>query len=293
MSVFAGDVAAVVCEESIILRLADSSAPRVTIVIPVYAADPDLFRLALHSLLAQTFADFELIVVEDPSPSSVAAVVNAADDRRVTFHRNEVRTSQAAKYNWGLRRARGQYLARFDADDMAEAHRLATQVAFLDSHPEVDIVGSDLTLIDERGAVLGVRRYPRSHDEIARAMRRFNAIANPTVMFRRAVFEQSGGWTEEPVRPVRDYDWISRMIIAGHRVSNIGEPLVRYRIHRGGVKQKSLRASIRATIDVKRAHWWPTMTPLERAQVAGEAALLLLPPRFVLWLFLRLRTQRR
>lgn len=279
--------------ESIILPLAVSSPPRVTIVIPVYAADPHLFRIALASLLSQTFTDFELLVVEDPSPASVEEIVAEAGDARVTFHRNVARTSQAAKYNWGLARARGDYLARFDADDIAEPQRLATQLAFLDAHPDVDIVGSDLTLIDGRGERIGVRRYPRSHDEIVRAMRRFNAIASPTVMFRRAVFETSGGWSEQPVMPVRDYDWISRMIQAGHRVANIAEALVRYRIHRGGVKRKSLRASIRATIAVKRQYWWPQMTLAERLLVFGEGALLLLPSPLVLWLFLRLRTQRR
>jgi glycosyltransferase involved in cell wall biosynthesis len=281
------------CCESIIPPLSEPARPRVSVVIPVYAADRELFRIALQSILAQTLRDFECLVVEDPSATSVSDILTEARDPRVIFHANVERTSQAAKYNWGLSRARGDYLARFDADDIAAPQRLERQIAFLEAHPDVDIVGSDVTLIDGRGNVIGVRRYPRAHDEIARAVKKFNPIANPSLMFRRRVFDESGGWTEQPIKPARDYDWISRMIRAGHRLANIDEQLVRYRIHGGGVKQKSLRGSIRATIEIKRTYWWKEMSLFDRILVVAEAMLTLMPSRLVLWLFLRLRTQRR
>ena len=266
--------------------------PLVSIVMPVFAPHPVFFRQAVDSVLAQTFADFELIVVEDPSQAQGKAMLDGIDDPRLIYILNAERTSLPRQHNRGLAEARGQFICRFDADDICEPQRLERELAHLRAHPDVDVVGSWLTVIDELGSVVGARKYPTDHASIVAAMRRFNPVANSTVMFRREVYERFGGWRESAL-PAQDYEWYSRLGAGGARFANLAEPLVRYRLHGGSIKSSQLRGTIRTTIDVKRTYWLPNMDPVSRLMLVAEQALLFLPEWLVLKLFVAIRYGRR
>lgn len=268
------------------------TTPLVSIVVPVFEPHPVYFRQAIESILNQTFTDFELIVVEDPSPAQGRAMLAGISDPRLIYILNTERTSLPRQHNRGLAEARGRFICRFDADDICEPQRVEREMAFLQAHPEIDVVGSWLTVIDERGRVVGARRYPADHVSIVEAMRRFNPIANSTVMFRREVYERFGGWRDSPL-PAQDYEWYSRLGAGGARFANLDEPLVRYRLHGGSIKSSQLRGTIRTTIDVKRTYWLPHMDLASRAMLWGEQALVLMPSWLVLKLFVTIRYGRR
>lgn len=266
--------------------------PLVSIVVPVFEPHPVYFRQAIESILNQTFADFELIVVEDPSAVSGQSMLPGPPDPRLRYLLNPERTSLPRQHNRGLAEARGRFICRFDADDISEPQRLERELAFLQANPEIDVVGSWLTVIDEQGRVVGSRRYPIDHASIVAAMRRFNPVANSTVMFRREVYERFGGWRDSTL-PAQDYEWYSRLGAGGARFANLEEPLVRYRLHGGSIKSSQLRGTIRTTIDVKRTYWLPQMDVTSRAMLWAEQALLLLPSWLVLKLFVAIRYGRR
>lgn len=266
--------------------------PLVSVVMPVFEPHPVFFRQAIDSVLAQSFTDFEVIIVEDPSPAQGRAMLAGVTDSRLTHILNTERTSLPRQHNRGLAEARGRFICRFDADDICEPHRLERELAFLEAHPDIDVVGSWLTVIDEQGAIVGSRRYPTDHAAILAAMRRFNPVANSTVMFRREVYERFGGWRDSTL-PAQDYEWYSRLGAGGARFANLDEPLVRYRLHRGSIKSSQLRGTIRTTIDVKRKYWLAHMDLASRMMLLAEQALLLLPAWLVLKLFVAIRYGRR
>jgi glycosyltransferase involved in cell wall biosynthesis len=266
--------------------------PLVSIVMPVFAPHPVFFRQAVDSVLAQSFTDFELIIVEDPSPAAGQAVLAGIDDPRLTYILNPERTSLPRQHNRGLAAARGRFICRFDADDLCAPQRLERELAFLQAHPDVDVVGSWLTVIDEQGQVVGSRNYPTEHAAIVAAMRRFNPIANSTVMFRREVYERFGGWRDSTL-PAQDYEWYSRLGAGGARFANLAEPLVRYRLHGGSIKSSQLRGTILTTIDVKQTYWRAQMDVVSRLVLLAEQALLFLPAWLVLRLFVAIRYGRR
>lgn len=267
------------------------TAPLVSIVVPVFEPHPVYFPQAIESVLAQTFTDFELIIVEDPSSCSGRNLLAGLDDPRIRYFANEARTSLPRQHNRGLTEARGRFICRFDADDICEPQRLERELAFLQDHPDIDVVGSALTVINEQSTVIGQRRYPTSHAAIVAAMRRFNPIANSTVMFRREVHERFGGW-RDAVLPAQDYEWYSRLAAGGARFANLGEPLVRYRLHRQSIKSSKLRGTILTTLDVKNMYWRRDMDVTARAIMAAERVLLWLPERLVLKLFAAIRYGR-
>jgi len=267
------------------------TAPLVSIVVPVFEPHPVYFRQAIDSLLTQSCPDLEVIVVEDPSPSSGQALLIGIADARLKYILNDERTSLPRQHNRALAETRGRFICRFDADDICEPTRVERELAFLQTHPDIDVVGSFLTVIDEQSAVVGERRYPTAHADILAAMRRFNPIANSTVMFRREVYERFGGWRDSTL-PAQDYEWYSRLAAGGARFANLAEPLVRYRLHGQSIKSSRLRGTIQTTLDVKNLYWRREMATSDRAVMALERALLYLPEWLVLRLFTAIRYRR-
>jgi glycosyltransferase involved in cell wall biosynthesis len=263
------------------------SKPIVSVVMPVLNPHPVYFRQAIESVLNQTFEDWELVIVEDPSPRQAAEILKDYPDPRIRHFVNPQRTSLVKQLNSALHEARAELIARQDADDISEPERLEKQVKFMESHPEVAVLGTWLRVIDEDGRTLGFRRYPCDHDDIVRAMRIYNPIGHPSVMFRRDVALKHGGYQYDRVLVASDYDLWCRMAKSGIKFANLPEPLVRYRIHKGSVKSVKLRDTLRGTIEIKQLHFGADMNFRARLRLVGERLLLLLPPKFVLWLFLK------
>ncbi len=259
--------------------------PLVSVLLPVLDPHPVYFRRAVESILAQTLGDFELVVVEDPAPRSAGEILADYADSRVRHVRNESRTGLVTQLNQGLAEARGDLVARMDADDVAEPDRLRRQCDLLGESPEVSVAGSQLRIIDEEGRHRGYRAYPLSHESILAALPRYNPLAHPSVMFRRAIVAGAGGYRSHSHN--EDYDLWSRLAVSGHRFANHPEPLLRYRVHPGAVKATRLRTMIRGTLEVKERYWRGGMTVADRARLWGERCLLALPPWLVTELFKR------
>jgi glycosyltransferase involved in cell wall biosynthesis len=205
--------------------------PRVSVLL--VARDAERFiGEAVDSLLAQTFSDFELLIYDDGSSDDSAGVLEraAGRDLRVQLFREEPQG-----LTWWLRQgvedARGELLARMDADDVAHPERLARQVAFLDAHPECVAVGSDALLVDpERRPIrrLGVQtQHEAIEAELLRG--RGDAILHPSVLMRRAQVLAAGSYRTE-FRVSQCLDLFLRLAERG-RLANLPEPLLEYRQH--------------------------------------------------------------
>ncbi len=132
--------------------VARDAAPVVSVLMPTYNGERFL-RPAIESILNQTFRDFELIVIDDGSRDQTAEILRefAARDNRILVLTNERNLGIAAATNRGLAAARGEFVALQDHDDISLPHRIQTELEFLHSHPEIALVGSAATLIDENG----------------------------------------------------------------------------------------------------------------------------------------------
>ncbi|MEZ6060573.1 MAG: glycosyltransferase [Planctomycetaceae bacterium] len=254
-------------------------------LLPVYEAVPELLRQAIASVVAQTIGDWELLVVEDASEHSASDVLMEFSDPRIRHVKNSARTSFAAQLNRGLAEARAEWVARMDADDICEPHRLETQLAFLAANDSIDVLGSQLAVIDAAGRDIGFRRYPEPHDEIVAALKRFCPLAHPAAIFRRQTILAAGGYDDETDETVADYDLWCRLAKQGTRFANHREALLKYRIHSGSTKSAKLRQMLRGTLDVKRRHWNGTFDAWSRLRLPAEQAMLCVPPCLVLWLF--------
>jgi glycosyltransferase involved in cell wall biosynthesis len=205
--------------------------PRVTVLMAVKDGLPWV-REAIESVLAQTYRDFELLLVDDGSSDGTAGAAEAYGDGRVRVLRNERNLGQVPSLNRGLREAAGEYVARLDADDVCLPGRLERQVAALDAEPAVALTGAWLDVVDERGKLWAkVRGRIRDFPELVCAILADRyPFSHPSLMYRRDVVLGLGGY-DESLAPAEDKDLYRRLALARHEVRAVEEVLVRYRRH--------------------------------------------------------------
>ena len=204
-----------------------------TVLLPAYNGG-ELLREAVDSVLAQTYRDFELLVVDDCSSDGSADYLAGHDDPRVRLLRNERNLGQVPTLNRGLAEARGAYVARLDQDDACLPERLERQVAVLDSSPRVAAVGAFMDLRDGDGRPAGRlgRRVDDGADFVFLLLANQLPLTHPTVVFRREPALELGGYDVE-LRYAEDQDLWRRLALAGWEARVVPEPLVRYRVHEG------------------------------------------------------------
>lgn len=212
---------------------------KVSVVTTVYNGEPYVDR-AIPGILAQTFDDFEWIVVDDGSQDRTPQILQdlARRDSRVrVFFPGRLGLTAAA--NYGVEQARGEYIARQDFDDCSYPDRLKLQVAFLDANPTVGVVGGYYVLIDENRGERYVRMPPTDHAAILAAMARYIPFANTIVAFRRRVWVEAGGYPE-----VADLEDLRLWMTAGRqgwRFANLPEVLGEHYVHSTSFFHRSFR----------------------------------------------------
>lgn len=203
--------------------------PRVTVLMTVYNGERFL-PAAVRSVLEQTFPNLELLVVDDGSVDATARILAqfAEDDERVRILRNARNLGRSASAALGVEHASGEFLARLDADDVSEPRRIERQVAFLEEHHDIDVVGSWATEIDERDVAVGMRRVPTEPREI-RELIWANPIIHSSSMVRHEALLRIGSY-DRSLPNLEDYELWFRGAASGLRMANLPEPLIRYRV---------------------------------------------------------------
>lgn len=212
--------------------------PRVSVLLAVRNGDRWL-REALNSiLLLQTFTDFELLVVDDGSKDDTRAVLREYQNHPrlwTTWH--PAPQGLAASLNGLAHVAKGELLARQDADDVSRADRLAKQVSFMEGHPEVGLLGTWALQIDSVGRPLGQESWPTEDDDIRQLLPTKNPFIHSSVMMRRGVFEAAGGY-DETFHVAQDYDlWLRMSRLT--KLAILPEPLILRRLHPDQASQKA------------------------------------------------------
>jgi glycosyltransferase involved in cell wall biosynthesis len=201
------------------------ATPAVSVVMPVYNCGRYLAE-AIHSILDQSFTDFELIVVNDGSTDDTEDVIRSIVDDRIRYMAGPNQGISTA-LNTGLAMARAPLIARMDGDDVSLPSRLQEQVTFLRSHPEVGMVGTWATVTDMHGEPVSALRHPCTHARISYSLLYDSPFVHPSVMFRRSVIDAVGTY-DTSARTYEDLDLWSRMM-GVTRFANIPVELIRYR----------------------------------------------------------------
>ena len=233
-------------------------APKVTVGMAVYRGQQYIAE-AITSVLAETFVDWELLLVDDCSPDNSVEVISTFNDPRIRLLANEANQGLVAVRNRIMAEARGTYVAWLDQDDLTFPSRLATQVTYLDTHPDIALCGSWTQMRHESldGSVSATtERLPQSYEQIRASMMFLNPIACNTVTMRRTAFVDRGLFFNEAFGNSLDYDMWSN---ASDELllHNLPVVLGAYRVHgsqtsQGAALEKMNSHAIEIQVDLAR-----------------------------------------
>lgn len=218
--------------------------PRVSVLMPVYNTRPEQLREAIDSILAQTFRDFEFIILNDRSTDpQVEEVVKSYSDPRIVYAVNERNLGISGARNRLLEMAQGEYLAVMDHDDISLPERFEKQVAFLDAHPEVGVLNTQFgTVGKEKSSNIAM-------DDITikkALMMHCGDVCHPSCMLRRSVLEEHGIRYEEMFSPSEDHALFCRLI-PHTKFAALPDVLFMYRAWQGNTSHRQAKKMEAAT----------------------------------------------
>lgn len=208
------------------------SSPLVTVLMPVCDGEQFLHE-AIDSILAQTFTDFEFLILDDASADSSRSIVLGYEDPRIRLLVNDRNLGVTRTLNRGIQQARGRYMARMDADDVSMPERLERQVAHLDANPDCAVVTTFAQIIDTDSVPQREACVDLSPEELDRELQLHNRLIHGAVMMRADVVRRLGAY-DETMKRAQDYDlWLR--ISDEHAIHTLPEFLYSWREHAEGI----------------------------------------------------------
>jgi len=208
--------------------------PKVSVLMSVYNGETYLER-SIESVLSQTYRNFEFLIINDASTDSTEDILKKVDDHRIKVVANSENVGLTKSLNKGIDIARGQYIARMDADDLSLPYRFEIQVDFLEKHPEYAVLGSSYLMIDQEGRTVSLVKVPVDDSQIREVLLKQNCFGHGSVMMRTEALRQVGGY-DERFKCSQDYDlWLR--IVETFKVSNIEEALYCWRLSNDSISK--------------------------------------------------------
>lgn len=213
----------------------------ISVIMSTYKEDERLLRESIESILNQTYKDFEYIIILDYPDNDVHKRVieeYALKDDRIHFYVNEKNIGLTDSLNRGLSLCHGDYIARMDADDISLPDRLERQLNYLEKN-DFDLIGGITEMINEDGTLLySIKSVPTKPEKINKALCYGQCIAHPTWLGKKVVFDRLDGYRKMPL--CEDYDFTLRAVLNGFKISNLNEPVLKYRMTSNSVSRSNL-----------------------------------------------------
>lgn len=266
--------------------------PKVSVITPAYNAEKYISE-SVDSILNQTFNDFEIIVIDDCSTDKTWDIIQeyAVRDNRIVAVKNDENLGIAGNRNKGLGLARGKYIAWQDADDISLPTRIQKQFDFLESHPEVGIVGGFLQFFSDDGRSSGIRKYCENDADLRKKIFRYSPVAQPASMIRKQCLDEAGKYNLK-YPPAEDID-MSFRIGMKYKFANLQEIVLKYREHPNSATFTRLKKIELSTMEIRKKYsrgfnYRPTLLDVIY-NMLQFVSIFIVPPRVKIWLFDKIR----
>lgn len=222
----------------------NTNLPLVSVIMPVYNAGEFLVE-AIESIVNQTYPNFEFLIVDDRSTDNSREVIRKYQKKypkliKAYFLRKNINSAGNGAVNAVLKYAKGEYIARMDADDISYPRRIEEQVKFLEKNKDIILVGTQALVIDGNGKIIGRKLFPLSHKEIYKKYAVVHPIIHPSCMIRRSALEDKNRLYELKGGVNDDYFTFLKLLQRG-KFANLPEILLKYRVHGKNTSLRKLK----------------------------------------------------
>ena len=222
--------------------------PLVSLIMPVFNAEQYLAD-AILSILEQSYPNFEFLIIDDGSKDNSSKIIEhfQKSDTRICVVRQPINQGLVPSLNRGLDIAQGKYIARMDADDISLPDRLSKQVEYLESHPDVGILGCGVQHIDQTGKLLVSPQLFLGDLSIRWHILFENPFYHPSIMLRNSTLKTTGFQYNPHKQHAEDFDLLSRLLLFT-KADNLPDTLLLYRIHSESISEKNtVKQRLKAT----------------------------------------------
>lgn len=229
----------------------DFNQPLVTVLMTAYNAEKFIDK-AIASIIYQTYKNLEIIIVDDGSTDNTPKIIEYFKnlDQRIRVIRLKKNKGPSLASNIGLKIAKGEYIARLDADDIALPDRIEKQVKFLLKNPEVAVVGGQCILINEKDRVIGEKKFPLRHNEIYKALFNINPIQHPSCLINRKLLPNEIVYHKNHYVLAHDLELIFELRQFG-KLANLDEKVIYYRQYPNSLSLRNPKETFKATFAVR------------------------------------------
>ncbi len=200
--------------------------PLISVILPNFNGMPYL-KLAVDSIISQTYTNFEFIIIDDGSNDNSLEYLNRLKEKRIKLINNKTNLGIAKTLNKAIELSRGKYIVRMDSDDIAYPNRLEIQLQFILSNQEISLCGTWAGKINKKGQRVGVIKYPISHKIIKKVLPYYNPVIHPSWMVKKEVYEKLHGY-KNGYNGAEDYEFLLRAKNQ-FRIANVPKILLKYR----------------------------------------------------------------
>lgn len=268
--------------------------PLVSVIMPVYNAGEFLVE-AIESILNQSYKNFEFIIVDDGSTDGTANVLRSYQERypkvikTYYFKKNK---GESAAANFAFHKARGEFIARMDADDISRPQRLEKQIKFMFSHPRVIVLGTQAEVVNSNGEIIGKKTFPLTHKKIYENFAIFHPILHPSCMIRKSLLPNKNFLYENKFEPNDEYYTFFKLLNYG-KFANLKQSLMFYRIHSDNKSLQNPKSKFVNILRIRKAafnhlQYKPTLKALV-LNLLQCIAVGLLPGKLVVPIFMVLK----
>lgn len=270
--------------------------PLVSVVMPVYNT-AEYVSSAIDSILTQTYKNFELIIINDGSQDNSPEIIKYYQKKypkkiRVITLKTNTNAAGNGAFNKGLTIAKGNFVARMDADDIALPNRLEKQVNYLVQHPNTVLIGSQAVVIDKDGKIIGKKLVPQTHTEIYQSFAVKNPIIHPSCMFNRNLFKNPRKLYDQKFGMGDDYYTFIGLTQRGKLV-NLPDILMKYRIHKNNATFQKPKSDFVNSIKIRKAAQkdfdYKITTIAALTTLIQAIIIFMLPERFIIPVYLYAR----
>jgi len=211
--------------------------PFLSVIMSVFNGEKYV-RETVKSILNQSFRDFEFIIVNDGSTDRTLKILRSFNDERIKIINQENR-GLTKSLNRGIRGSEGRYIGRIDCGDIAFKKKFEVQLNFLEENRDIWGIGTWANLIDKKGNIVGVLKYPTEYEKIRKVIQRYNPFVHPSLVFRKEMFDEIGLY-DESFEFAQDYDLMLRAV-SKFKIVNLPEVLLNYRISEKAISSRKMK----------------------------------------------------
>lgn len=275
------------------MKLKEKKQPLISVVMPVYNAG-DFLVDSIKSILNQTYKNFEFIIVNDDSTDNSFEIIKAfaKKDKRIKFLKNKTNLGVSKTVNKAILKAKGDYIARMDADDIAMKNRLSLQLNFLQKNKNTVALGGQCILIDKNNLIIGNKKFPTKFSDIYKYIFKFVPVQQPTLMIAKKRLPKNFEFYTDGMNTAEEIELYFKFFQFG-KVENLKQNLLMYRIHDNNTSFKDLKKTFLLTLlsrikAIVSYGYKPSIKDFI-INLIQTFCVLILPKKVTLWLYAKIR----